>query len=80
MDEETENNEDDAAITPIPRRATFARGRGSDVGTSIPSPSKRASIGGASKLPKRQSIGLNAQDSGIGMGNVKEGYDLNETF
>ncbi|KAJ9614077.1 NADH:ubiquinone oxidoreductase [Cladophialophora chaetospira] len=75
-----EGNENDAAITPVPRRATFARSRGSDVGTSIPSPSKRVSIGGASKLPARQSIGLNGQDSAIGLGNVREGYDLNETF
>ena len=80
MDEEAEINESDAGITPIPRRSTYARGRTSDVGTAIPSPTKRASIGGVCKLPKRQSIEMNAQDSGIGLENVQEGYDLNETF
>jgi hypothetical protein len=84
MDEEVETNEIDAGITPLPRRATFAKGRTSDVGSAIPSPSKRSSISGASKLMKRQSIGVNglvnAQDSGIGLTNVREGYDLNETF
>ncbi|ETI19403.1 hypothetical protein G647_09236 [Cladophialophora carrionii CBS 160.54] len=84
MDEEDEPNEIEAGITPLRRRATFARGRTSDVGSAIPSPSKRSSIGGASKMLKRQSIGVNgmgnAQDSGIGLTNVQESYDLNETF
>ena len=81
MDEQVEN---DSAITPIPRRSTFARGRTSDVGSTIPSPSKRTSIGGVSKLPKRQSISLSADPAAAGLNNVQEqeqhNYDVNETF
>ena len=79
--------------TPTPRRTTFAK-RTSDVGSAIPSPSKRASLGGVSKLPglvRRQSAGFGRVDStGVVDGsmrppsrqlnNVEEDYDLNETF
>jgi hypothetical protein len=56
---ESEDPKDNA--TPTPRRTTFGR-RTSEVGSAIPSPSKRVSIGGgASKPPalmRRQSSGL----------------------
>ncbi len=78
--DENEKNGNDATVTRTPKRSTFGRGRTSDVGTAIPSPTKRTSIGGVSRLAQRQSIGLNAQDSGIGLGNVQENYDLSETF
>ncbi|KIX98446.1 uncharacterized protein Z520_05747 [Fonsecaea multimorphosa CBS 102226] len=84
MDEESENSlnhyENDIGTTPVPRRATFARGRTSDIGSGIPSPTKRASIGGNTKLPKRQSMGLNGSLVGTGLNNVQEGYDISETF
>ncbi|KIX03833.1 uncharacterized protein Z518_07386 [Rhinocladiella mackenziei CBS 650.93] len=79
------------ATTPTPRRTTFAK-RTSDVGSSIPSPVKRTSLGGAtSKLPsltRRQSSGIVRVDSMAGdmrppsrqLNDVKEGYDLSETF
>ncbi|KIW80139.1 hypothetical protein Z517_06754 [Fonsecaea pedrosoi CBS 271.37] len=84
MDEESENSfiggDNENGITPTPRRATFARTRTSDVGSNIPSPTKRASIGGTAKLPKRQSMGLHGNLTGPGLNNVQEGYDVNETF
>ena len=91
MDEVGEGgNENGAASTPIAVRTTFVRGgRTSDVGSAIPSPSKRTSIGGGgvgSRVPKRQSIGLNGAGSVAGSGsvtglnNVHEGYDVDETF
>ncbi|KAK5321353.1 NADH:ubiquinone oxidoreductase [Exophiala xenobiotica] len=62
----------DAAATPTPRRTTFAK-RGSDVGTAIPSPTKRTSLGGAtSKFStggpgRRQSSGfVRVASSGTG--------------
>ncbi|EXJ90876.1 hypothetical protein A1O1_03981 [Capronia coronata CBS 617.96] len=78
------------AATPTPRRTTFAK-RTSDVGSIIPSPTKRSSIGGAStKLPgfaRRQSSGFARADRATDMrppsrqlNNVREGYDLHETF
>jgi hypothetical protein len=83
MDEQDENNGNESAIPATPRRATFARSRSSDIGTAIPSPSKRASIGGPTKVPvKRQSgIGLvGGGHSAQGLNDVQEGYDVNETF
>ena len=84
MDEE---GNADAASTPLPRRTTFGKARTS-IGSTIPSPSKRASIGGTSKLPQGQSIGLNgiagrpgsSSNSATGLNNVQGGYDVNETF
>ncbi|KEF51565.1 uncharacterized protein A1O9_12482 [Exophiala aquamarina CBS 119918] len=80
------------SVTPTPRRTTFAK-RSSDVGTSIPSPTKRQSLnaaGGLSKMPalaRRQSSGQHRVESMGDMrppsrqlNNVQEGYDLNETF
>jgi hypothetical protein len=62
----------DAAATPTPRRTTFAK-RDSDVGTAIPSPTKRTSLGGAtSKFStagpgRRQSSGfVRVASSGTG--------------
>jgi len=79
-------------VTPTPRRTTFAK-RSSDVGSSIPSPTKRASLsaaGGLTKAPamaRRQSSGQHRVESMGDMrppsrqlNNVQEGYDLNETF
>lgn len=86
MDEEDNSiiKEGEEGIMQTPRRATFARPRTSDVGSAIPSPTKRASIGagGPTKLPKRQSIPLNGLSSsqGSGLNDVQEGYDVNETF
>jgi hypothetical protein len=79
-------------VTPTPRRTTFAK-RGSDVGTAIPSPTKRQSLnaaGGLSKMPalaRRQSSGTHRVESMGDMrppsrqlNNVQEGYDINESF
>lgn len=78
--------------TPTPRRTTFAK-RTSDVGSAIPSPTKRQSLsaaGGLSKMPgmnRRQSSGTHRVESMGDMrppsrqlNNVQEGYDVNETF
>jgi hypothetical protein len=96
LDEENGGDEDlkDTA-TPTPRRTTFGR-RTSEIGTAIPSPSKRISVGGASKLPapsRRQSSGLGktvendsemrpppSRDGKKGLSNVGEHYDVDETF
>jgi hypothetical protein len=96
LDEENGEDEDlkDTA-TPTPRRTTFGR-RTSEIGTAIPSPSKRMSVGGASKLPalsRRQSSGLGknvendsemrpppSRDGKKGLSNVGERYDVDETF
>lgn len=79
------------AATPTPRRTTFSK-RTSDIGSAIPSPSKRTSLGVASsKLPglaRRQSTGFGRVDNASGdmrppsrqLNNVQEGYDVNETF
>jgi hypothetical protein len=60
-DEEIENVPVKEYSTPTPRRATLGR-RTSEIGSSIPSPTKRLSVGVGSKLPtpalKRQSTGL----------------------
>jgi len=89
-----ENNENEAPesrdfATPTPRRTTFVK-RTSDVGSTIPSPVKRTSLGGVSKLPapvRRQSTGFGRVDGGADprppsrqLNDVQEGYDLNETF
>jgi hypothetical protein len=96
LDEENGEDEDlkDTA-TPTPRRTTLGR-RTSEIGTAIPSPSKRISVGGASKLPalsRRQSSGLGrnvendsemrpppSRDGKPGLSNVGEHYDVDETF
>lgn len=78
--------------TPTPRRTTFAK-RTSDVGSAIPSPTKRQSFnaaGGLGKMPgmnRRQSSGTHRVESMGDMrppsrqlNNVQEGYDVNETF
>ncbi|KAL6247525.1 NADH:ubiquinone oxidoreductase [Rhinocladiella similis] len=81
------------AATPTPRRTTFAK-RTSDVGTGIPSPSKRTSFGSAATklpgLPRRPSVGYIRVTSGTGPGDmrppsrqldhVQEGYDMNESY
>ncbi|KIV95413.1 hypothetical protein PV10_03073 [Exophiala mesophila] len=80
------------AVTPTPRRTTFAK-RTSDVGSGIPSPTKRTSMSGAlGKTPglgRRQSSGLTRIEGGAAgdmrppsrqLNNVNEGYDVNETF
>ncbi|EHY59941.1 NADH:ubiquinone oxidoreductase [Exophiala dermatitidis] len=64
------------AVTPTPRRTTFAK-RTSDVGSAIPSPTKRTSLGGvgvnagaSTKLPglaRRQSTGFGRADSAADM-------------
>ena len=90
-----DNDENLEIATPTPRRTTIGR-RTSDIGSAIPSPIKRPSFGGASKLPapaaRRQSLGLgktaeNAGEMrppsrmvGSGLNDVQEGYDMNETF
>lgn len=91
MDEEMPGPTDSRdVVTPTPRRTTFAK-RTSDVGSAIPSPTKRPSLGGAStKLPalaRRQSSGF-ARGNSAGemrppsrqLNNVREGYDVQETF
>jgi hypothetical protein len=96
LDEENDENEypKDTA-TPTPRRTTFGR-RTSELGSAIPSPSKRVSVGGASKLPaltRRQSSGLGknienesdmgpppSRDGKKGLSDVGEYYDPDETF
>ena len=81
--------------TPTPRRTTFGR-RTSEMGSAIPSPSKRLSIGGASKLPaftRRQSSGLGknvendkemrpppSREVKKGLSDVGEQYDIDQTF
>ncbi|KIW41245.1 uncharacterized protein PV06_06819 [Exophiala oligosperma] len=84
----------DTAATPTPRRTTFAK-RSSDVGSGIPSPSKRTSFGSAATklpgLPRRPSTGFVRVTSGTGPGDmmrppsrqldhVQEGYDVNESY
>ncbi|EXJ93014.1 hypothetical protein A1O3_01570 [Capronia epimyces CBS 606.96] len=77
-------------VTPTPRRTTFTK-RTSDVGSAIPSPTKRPSLGGAPTrvpgLARRQSSGFVRGDSAAEMrppsrqlNNVTERYDLHETF
>lgn len=66
------------------RRTTFVK-RTSDVGTALPSPSKRTSLSGVSRTPgrgKRQSMGLGElrTPSRQALNKVKEIYDMNETF
>jgi hypothetical protein len=96
LDEENDENEDPKDnATPTPRRTTFGR-RTSEIGSAIPSPSKRVSVGGASKLPaltRRQSSGLGknvendsemgpppSRDGKKGLCNVGEHFDVDETF
>lgn len=88
MDEEDEENKLHDYATPTPRRITIGK-RTSDVGSAIPSPTKRLSYGMNTKLPapanRRQSSGLS--DATIRppsrqtqLNDVQEGYDPNETF
>jgi hypothetical protein len=96
LDEENGENEDPQDhATPTPRRTTFGR-RTSEVGSAIPGPSKRISVGGASKLPaltRRLSSGLGksvendsemgpppSRDGKKGLSDVGEHYDVDETF
>lgn len=73
--------------TPTPRRTTFSK-RTSDVGSAIPSPTKRASLGTAQTKPvgagRRQSSGFaratDLRPPSRQLNHVQEGYDLNETF
>jgi hypothetical protein len=88
MDEEDDENKPHDYVTPTPRRTTIGK-RTSDVGSAIPSPTKRLSYGMNTKLPapanRRQSSGLS--DATIRppsrqtqLNEVEEGYDPNETF
>jgi hypothetical protein len=88
MDEVDEENKPSDYATPTPRRTTIGK-RTSDVGSAIPSPTKRLSYGMNSKLPapanRRQSSGLSdvtmrPPSRQINLNDVQEGYDPNETF
>ena len=96
FDEEDGENEDPKDnATPTPRRTTFGR-RTSEIASAIPSPSKRISVGGVSRLPaptRRQSSGLGknvendsemrpppSRDGRNGLSDVGEQYDVDQTF
>ena len=88
MDEVDEENKSGEYATPTPRRTTIGK-RTSDVGSAIPSPTKRLSYGMNSKLPapanRRQSSGLSDMtmrppSRQRNLNDVQEGYDPNETF
>ena len=95
MDEDIENGEAANYATPTPRRTTLGR-RTSEIGSAIPTPSKRVSIGLSSKLPgpaRRQSSGFSqsvhmgietkpplSRDGKKGLSDVGEHYDSTETF
>lgn len=96
LDEENGENDDPKDhATPTPRRTTLGR-RTSEIGSAIPSPTKRISVGGATKLPaptRRQSSGLGknlendsdlgpvpSRDGKKGLSGVGEHYDVDETF
>lgn len=93
VDEENEENEDPSSkdfATPTPRRTTINK-RTSEIGSSIPSPSKRMST---SKMPapaRRQSFGFGqnadnenekppSRDGKKWLSDVGEKYDVTETF
>lgn len=88
MDEVDEEKKPDEYATPTPRRTTIGK-RTSDVGSTIPSPTKRLSYGMNSKLPapanRRQSSGLSdaamrPPSRQTNLNDVQEGYDPDETF
>lgn len=92
--DEAASTEPMEAATPTPRRTTFSK-RTSDIGSAIPSPTKRTSIGGPQTqlhgLGRRQSSGfVRVNNASLPPGemrspsrqlnHVREGYDVNETF
>lgn len=88
MDEEEDENKPHDYVTPTPRRTTIGK-RTSDVGSAIPSPTKRLSYGMNTKLPapanRRQSSGLSdatvrPPSRQTQLNEVEEGYDPDETF
>ncbi len=89
MDEENEENKDPKDYaTPTPRRTTLGR-RTSEIGSAIPSPSKRVSMSKLPALSRRQSSGVvqngenekpPSRDGKKGLSDVGEQYDITETF
>lgn len=97
VDEENEENEDPARdyATPTPRRTTLTR-RTSEIGSAIPSPTKRASMSKLPALSRRRSSNLNPEydncdtvkpssrdgKKALGLSDVgeQEQYDVTETF
>jgi hypothetical protein len=88
MDEEDDENKVQDYATPTPRRTTIGK-RTSDVGSAIPSPTKRLSYGVNTKLPapanRRQSSGfsdatIRPPSRQTQLNEVQEQYDPDETF